>query len=293
MAKGCYYQQGGCDELQKAIESRPKNTDYVTHGCKKNILLDVGCVTRFHDLMRPPTLANWDVTSKHNWKLRLRSFWTRQAGSLYFSKVHALLPDIDVQHISVTSAIRIARTSRKCHAIKVAFSTVKRSLIRYKQEWHKTVPNRHWDLLRALALVTNVHDVVLCVCGWVVLLWEFDDLFKVAFEHLFFRRSETSIICLNGQNFSRAWNYVTNDVLGRYLKSRYWTFAIFGDWCSLTVHKPYTASTWNVEQLEADYECLHTITRQISQSLPSFVDRIYSAAGGKVPWFPFWVCRTA
>ena len=66
---------------------------------------------------------------------------------------------------------RIARTSRKCHAIKVAFSTMKRSLIRYRQEWHKAVPNRNWDPLRALALVTNVHDVVLCVCVWVH-LWE-------------------------------------------------------------------------------------------------------------------------
>ena len=70
---------------------------------------------------------------------------------------------------------KIARTSRKCHSIKVAFSTVKRSLIRYKQEWHKAVPNRHWDPLRALALVTNVDDVVLCGCVC-VLLWEFDDL---------------------------------------------------------------------------------------------------------------------
>ena len=62
---GVKYQEayGGCARLS-SLKSwslwymRPKihmMGHVVTHGC---ILLDVSCVTRFHDLMRPPTLVN-------------------------------------------------------------------------------------------------------------------------------------------------------------------------------------------------------------------------------------------
>ena len=47
--------------------------------------------------------------------------------------------------------------------------------------------------------------------------------------------------------------------------------------------------------LEVDFECLHTITSQISRTLPSFVVCTESMRSrrGKLPWFPFWVSRTA
>ena len=57
-----------------------------------------------------------------------------------------------------------------------------------------------------------------CTCGNNLMLFKY---LKVSFEHFSLTGSETSVIYLNVQKFSRAYNYVTNDVLGSMIHQPY------------------------------------------------------------------------